>query len=104
MEQWNKQQSGFRDYCKTDASFRAGRTSGLGRDQQEQMLKAKMVQCHSIFVEFEQAERPMSMPLTLINGCNAEELSAHVVAELATAADDAGESDPGPEKAVDPVP
>jgi len=84
VEQWNKQQAGFREFCKTEAAFRAGRTSGLGRDQQETALNAKRVLCHSIFVEFDQGERPMSMPPTLLNGGNALQHSATEVAECNT--------------------
>eukprot|EP00961_Rhodomonas_salina_P185139 2500031-Rhodomonas_salina.1 len=71
MEQWNKAQHMYRDYCKIDSSFRAGRTSGLGRDQQEMYLNSKRGIAHDIFDEFNQGELPMSTPPTLFNGGNA---------------------------------
>ena len=80
-----------RDYCKTEVSFRAGRTSGLGCNQQESPLKSKMVLCHTIFLKFDQAERPMSMPLTLINGGNAIDHSATELAKVSKEHDQAAE-------------
>mmetsp|Transcript_44721 Transcript_44721/g.91261 ORF Transcript_44721/g.91261 Transcript_44721/m.91261 type:complete len:408 (+) Transcript_44721:73-1296(+) len=82
-DQWDKQQKMFREYCKTEAAFRAGRTSGLGRDQQEKILFSKKGQCHSVFEEFQQKSRPMSNPPTIYNGGNAVEQAQSVVQESA---------------------
>ncbi len=54
----------------------------MRRHDQEATLKSKMVVCPSIFVEFDQAERPMSMPPTLLNGGNAIQHSATEVADV----------------------
>jgi hypothetical protein len=43
---WDKEYKTFKEWCKQRANFRAGMTSGLGRDQQEVILAAKQGIAH----------------------------------------------------------
>ena len=64
---WDKEYSIFKNFCKTQASFLARLTLGLGTDQQESVLAAKQGIAHDIFLEFKVEERPIVQPPTLIN-------------------------------------
>jgi hypothetical protein len=67
---WDKEYLIFKDWCKQHASFQAGMTSGLGRDQQDTILAAKQGIAHDIFLEFHVQERPIACPTTLLNAGN----------------------------------
>jgi hypothetical protein len=83
---WDKENHIFREWCKIGHSFRIGRTSGLGRDNQERILQAKQGVAHDIFLEFKQDERPMSLPPTLFNAASAMQLADEAVASGDSAA------------------
>jgi hypothetical protein len=79
-DQFNIPQKSFRDYCKTDNSFRAGKDSGMGRDQMHAILDKKRSGVHHCFEEFSQEQRPMSLPPTIYHGGNAVAQGQAVVA------------------------
>lgn len=84
-DQFNIPQKMFRDYCKMLNTFRSGQVSGLGRDEQETVLANKKSALHTVFEEFSQESRPMSMPPTLFNCGNAEALAQKIVVETKAA-------------------
>ncbi len=79
---WDKEFRTFKEWCKTRANFRAGMTSGLGRDEQDSLLLAKQGIAHDIFIAFKVDERPIAQPSTLINAGNAMAVAATVMESI----------------------
>ncbi len=77
---WDKENHTFREWCKTSYSFRIGRTFGLGSDDQELIFFTKQGVTHDVFMEFQQDERPMSMPPMLFNAASAFQLANEAIA------------------------